>query len=793
MSTLIKEVMEKEYKLEIKPRRLFAEEIEDIISKIPKIKGADKESTESARMSLIETLTQQLMKIEITPLGIPELKNEIINKFERSRIEPGTTVGVLAAEALGGPITQMTLNSFHTSGVQKAVTTGVDKIRELIKVTSNPKNKSCSVYFKERVTYDEIMTQKRGDIVGLNISDVVKDSEVDMVINIMPEYPWWYGLYTNVFETDIITNGYMLRLYIDVNEIYAYNITMEDIANSIEKDDKGKKVVCIYSPMSEGIIDVYPLADEIKAFKQEGSVLNDEMLTLVFISTIIVPNLDKKQIKGINGIKALYPTSANVLQIVEEQIKNENNDNTWFLKYNKIRIDTTGIRPEDLIKLTEACGIEVLTYEKLKETITVEGYNEIAKDFLIVRMPNNAESIANETPLTRIKRLIDNDLKDEDSWEKEEINKGNKYARRPPTPISLYSKIMYAETDGSNLKALLSRDDIDSIHTISNDVNEINRTLGIEAARNFLIREFIQTIQMDGSYVSPRHIVLLVDFMTNQARIVPIAFSGIQRQPTGFLSQASFERSMDVLSSAAGMGKREEIKSTSASIYIGKRARLGTGFTDIRIDQKKLKDFEDKIEKQTIKNDVSEFSNSIDQLENIVFGSTLITPENETDDTVFTQPSIPEISTINTTISDSSITKTLQTYSQPVISNLLQNVSNTINSVPIVPSSSTTISINPIISDLTTNDIPLSEPIIEENVTIQPTIFELPNYSQNAVGLPPSLENNIDSVQDLSLPSLELPSLELPSLELPSTETKKSETTNVVETASLSNFLSKYK
>lgn len=58
-------------------------------------------------------------------------------KYLRSLIDPGEAVGVLAAQSIGEPSTQMTLNTFHLAGFGAGnVTLGVPRLREIIMVAS---------------------------------------------------------------------------------------------------------------------------------------------------------------------------------------------------------------------------------------------------------------------------------------------------------------------------------------------------------------------------------------------------------------------------------------------------------------------------------------------------------------------------------------------------------------------------------------------------------------------------------------------------------------------------------
>jgi DNA-directed RNA polymerase II subunit RPB1 len=64
-----------------------------------------------------------------------------------AQVQPGEMVGALAAQSLGEPATQMTLNTFHYAGVSaKNVTLGVPRLKEIINVSKKPRTPSLTVF-----------------------------------------------------------------------------------------------------------------------------------------------------------------------------------------------------------------------------------------------------------------------------------------------------------------------------------------------------------------------------------------------------------------------------------------------------------------------------------------------------------------------------------------------------------------------------------------------------------------------------------------------------------------------
>lgn len=77
---------------------------------------------------------------------------EIESRFLQSLVSPGEMIGCIAAQSIGEPATQMTLNTFHYAGVSaKNVTLGVPRLREIINVAKIIKTPSLSVYLKPEV------------------------------------------------------------------------------------------------------------------------------------------------------------------------------------------------------------------------------------------------------------------------------------------------------------------------------------------------------------------------------------------------------------------------------------------------------------------------------------------------------------------------------------------------------------------------------------------------------------------------------------------------------------------
>ncbi len=108
------------------------------------------------------------------------VKDLIMHKWERSRIQPGEMVGALSAESVGEGNTQGTLNTFHFSGIAaKNVTLGVPRLKELLDVAKNMKIPSLTIFLKPmyRKT-EEMVTLFARSLERTCLEDMVVDSDV---------------------------------------------------------------------------------------------------------------------------------------------------------------------------------------------------------------------------------------------------------------------------------------------------------------------------------------------------------------------------------------------------------------------------------------------------------------------------------------------------------------------------------------------------------------------------------------------------------------------------------------
>ena len=113
--------------------------------------------------------------------------------------------------------------------------------------------------------------------------------------------------------------------------------------------------------------------------------------------------------------------------------------------------------------------------------------------------------------------------------------------------------------------------------TTSNHVMEVERILGIEAARSTIISEIRYVMTSYGMSIDNRHTMLLADCMTYKGEVLGITRFGIAKMKDSVLMLASFEKTTDHLFDAALHGRVDQVEGVSECIIMGIPMPTGTG------------------------------------------------------------------------------------------------------------------------------------------------------------------------------------------------------------------------
>lgn len=204
-----------------------------------------------------------IVKERFTKAAFDALMELCVIKDWKAWSLPGELVGIIAAQSIGEPSTQMTLNTFHLAGVaaKSNVTRGVPRLKELLKVTENPKAISITAYLKPE--FRENKDKVREVVQDLELT-LLRDITVKAAIYYDPtdestivsednELIQFYKLFEQrenevdgeSGETPKWSN-WLLRLELDRERMFNKNISMDDIS-FILNDRFSENISLVYS------------------------------------------------------------------------------------------------------------------------------------------------------------------------------------------------------------------------------------------------------------------------------------------------------------------------------------------------------------------------------------------------------------------------------------------------------------------------------------------------------------------------------------------------------------------
>ncbi|MDY6769889.1 MAG: hypothetical protein SVU88_02850, partial [Candidatus Nanohaloarchaea archaeon] len=137
------------------------------------------------------------------------------------------------------------------------------------------------------------------------------------------------------------------------------------------------------------------------------------------------------------------------------------------------------------------------------------------------------------------------------------------------------------QTAGVNLRKVLKLDGVDATRTTTNDFFETKKVLGIEAAREMILRELQNTLDEQGMNVDVRWLLMIADTMTKRGEIQGTTRYGLVGAKHSVLARSAFEETKSHLTGAALKGETDPLDSVVENIIVGQQVPVGTGSVDL--------------------------------------------------------------------------------------------------------------------------------------------------------------------------------------------------------------------
>jgi len=270
---------------------------------------------------LVDTYLHPANLKGISKKGCEMIHSKIINDYKNALIHPGEMVGPVAAQSIGEPATQMTLNTFHYAGVSSKsnVTRGVPRLKELLHVTKNLKNPSTTIYLKDKYSTDQNKAKAvLNKIEYTKLKDIVDSTSIfydpngtqNLEESILQEDNELLNIYKEFNEIEECPNivlPWIIRLKFNNQLIMNKGLLMEDISNSITEwsddikciftDDNSRNLIArlhFELPETSELSGIQDQTDIISMFKNiENKILNEVIIKgIPNITNIVMSNMN---------------------------------------------------------------------------------------------------------------------------------------------------------------------------------------------------------------------------------------------------------------------------------------------------------------------------------------------------------------------------------------------------------------------------------------------------------------------------------------------------------------------
>jgi len=189
------------------------------------------------RIALMEYLAPKRCIIEynLNKTKFDMIVKEIIESFNKTLINPGEMVGIIASQSMGEPLTQMTLSSFHKTGSGVAGLQGTPRIRELLGYTKNIATPIMFIYMKNEFKENKSLVYKIASNLRYTLmKDIVK--KIDIIYDPTNIYSEKDNMDVNSLfsisgkqKRDIELMPWLYRIFINREKLLDYDINMLDI------------------------------------------------------------------------------------------------------------------------------------------------------------------------------------------------------------------------------------------------------------------------------------------------------------------------------------------------------------------------------------------------------------------------------------------------------------------------------------------------------------------------------------------------------------------------------------
>jgi DNA-directed RNA polymerase II subunit RPB1 len=237
---------------------------------------------------------------------------EVESQFGKAQVNPGEMVGVVAAQSIGEPATQMTLNTFHYAGVSsKNVTLGVPRLKEILNVAKNIKTPALTVYLEPEIAADiEKAKVVQSAIEHTSLRNVTTATEIyydpdprtTLIEEDLDTVEAYFSIPDETVEATLhMQSPWLLRLELDRAKMLDKQLTMSQVAEKISQSFGEDLFVMWSEDNADKLIIRCRVVRDPKSVEEEGEVEEDQM-----VKKIEAHMLESITLRGIPDIVKVF-------------------------------------------------------------------------------------------------------------------------------------------------------------------------------------------------------------------------------------------------------------------------------------------------------------------------------------------------------------------------------------------------------------------------------------------------------------------------------------------------------
>ena len=318
---------------------------------------------------------------------------EIKNSFIKGIAEPGEMVGILAAQSIGEPTTQLNLNTKHFAGVasKSGAASGVPRILELLSLTKDIKTPQIMVYFNNEIRSDRNAVNRIASYFKfLSIKNLIDSAFIYYDVNtekILKNDNVSTPFFVNNQKAELSSLPFVFRIKLNLEKMLDKETTLLDIKTkfisywyknftnikTMKRNDKD-----IFNKISRCAILSNSTADKEQIIHIRFSMSSFNYQILVDFLNIVLNDIT---LKGIDGIRDISMDEQRVInfnedngemKVEKEFVVTTTGINLERLKYMK-GINNSRIRVNDIYTVYRNYGIEATRQILIKEYMEVLG------------------------------------------------------------------------------------------------------------------------------------------------------------------------------------------------------------------------------------------------------------------------------------------------------------------------------------------------------------------------------------------------------------------------------------